>query len=452
MALLAEYAFNEGAGTTVADSSGNGHTLTLPSPSYATWTAGKNGGALYGGPTVYGKNAAANGAHADVLPWFPFAGSWTVALWAKIPAASGPVVWSINQDAAGSQQFTMSIGNDQVWFYWLNSGSPYATTATWNDNVWHHWAWAYNAATKTSAFYVDGAPASMAGWPPANTNLTATWPAAQLAVAGIPFADQVTTSSSNATVDDFRIFDTALTQSQVQTWMNTPAGAVAGPNAGTAAGSVHWTPAATGSITHAGSATRGVHWTATATGTAPTVAAHTGTGAQAITWSPTATGTTQRAGNAATGITWTATANGSAPTVGEHAGAAAATIAWAATADGTTARTGTATQAIHWTTTASGAAPVVGSKSGTGTAHVTWIGAAVGQAPAVGPHRDIDAYGGTIATHYTAGPATGNPSNGGLIAATNTACGGTIATHNDGGQIATHYSGGTIWVQEGVTP
>ena len=41
--LVASYGFNEGAGTTAADVSGNGNTGTLAS---ATWSTGKSGGGL----------------------------------------------------------------------------------------------------------------------------------------------------------------------------------------------------------------------------------------------------------------------------------------------------------------------------------------------------------------------------------------------------------------------
>src|SRR5262245_11664987 len=69
-------AFNEGAGTTTADSSGAGLTATLDANSTPLWTAGRTDGALDFSPN----QSCVRLTTALTMPT-----SWTIQVWAKFP-------------------------------------------------------------------------------------------------------------------------------------------------------------------------------------------------------------------------------------------------------------------------------------------------------------------------------------------------------------------------------
>jgi concanavalin A-like lectin/glucanase superfamily protein len=71
--LVAHWAFDEGTGTTVGDSSGNGHDGVL---SGGTWVTGRFGGAL----------SLASGNSVAVAGFPQATASWTVSVWARVSA------------------------------------------------------------------------------------------------------------------------------------------------------------------------------------------------------------------------------------------------------------------------------------------------------------------------------------------------------------------------------
>lgn len=441
MTLLAEYSFNEGAGTTVGDTSGNGHTLTLPASARAKWVTGKNGGGLSGGTAAYVVNdPTANGAYGNVLPWYPLTTSWSVAFWAKIPSADGRLLWDVSQAAGSSQQFGMMAVNNVIWF--LYPGSQFISSANWADNAWHHWAWTYNSATKTSALYVDGAPCATTGYPSlSGTSMAATWTAAQLSIVGVPYSGSTSSGSSNGTVDDFRIFDTALTQADVQTWMNTPAGGSTGSTyavAGTAAA----VSGATGSPTVVAGAQ-----TYAAAGTTHAVTGVVGAVTAVLLAAGAAAGVTGSSGNVDR-VPVTYAAAGSAAVVTGSTGAVtvvqgAQTLPAAGTAAGITGTSGalTLTAAANGasaaTSTAVGAITATLGASGT-TAAVT---GSSGTPSIVGGPQTYPAAGAATTTSTAHGAVTLTATTRGTCAATSTAAGSVTLTGLLSGTVAVVTTG-----------
>jgi hypothetical protein len=209
--LLAAYSFNQGSGTTAADSSGNGITGIL---SGATWAAaGEYGGALsFNGTSSYvdlGNPAAIQNT-----------GSMTWAAWVNAtgnPPDDGQIVAKSN-DASG-WQFKTSPDTGLETFGVKVSGSTssaqrYSKTVR-ALNTWYHVAAVYNAATATLDIYVNGVLDN------------------GVLRGAIPSSQAPTTLNVNigrrsggyyfkGLIDEVQIYNRALSQAEIQTIMNTP--------------------------------------------------------------------------------------------------------------------------------------------------------------------------------------------------------------------------------------
>jgi concanavalin A-like lectin/glucanase superfamily protein len=209
--LIAAYEFSAGAGTTIADSSGNNLNGTATS---TTWTtAGRYGNALsFNGTSSYVNlgNPVALQATGSM--------SWTA--WVKAtstPADDGQIV--ARSGGTSGWQFKTSPDTGPHTFGIMISGSTgivqrYSTTVR-ALNTWYHVAAVYNAAARTLDIYVNGALD--------NGVLLGTIPAAQ------------TVPSTNVNIgrrsggyyfagilDDLRIYGRALTADEIRTVMTTP--------------------------------------------------------------------------------------------------------------------------------------------------------------------------------------------------------------------------------------
>ena len=212
--LVAAYSFNEGTGTSVADASGNGNTGTVVG---ASWTAGgKYGGALsFNGSSSYvdlGNPAA-----------FGVTGSMTWSAWinsaanppddgiivAKSDSASG---WQVKTSPdTGPQTFGSSVS--------ASAGSRiqrYSTTVR-SLNTWYHVAGVYDASARTLSVYVNGVLS--------NGALVGTVPASQVrSSVNVNIGRRTGGLYFNGIIDEVRIYNRALTQSEIQADMNTPVG------------------------------------------------------------------------------------------------------------------------------------------------------------------------------------------------------------------------------------
>jgi hypothetical protein len=205
--LAAAYNFDEGRGITASDSSGNGNTGTLVNT--PTWTTGKFGNALFfNGVNQYVR--VANSSSLNII------GDITITAWVKglNTTYENPIVAKHNGSASWDYDFYIYKG--AMWF-WADGQSQVVVKAsvTFLDTTkWHHVAVTRNNGTVT--FYLDGNPAgsrSMQG--KFKTNASTVDIGCDSATCNTP--DGLLRGS----IDAVRIYNRALSASQIQTDMLT---------------------------------------------------------------------------------------------------------------------------------------------------------------------------------------------------------------------------------------
>ena len=143
--LLAYWKFDENAGTTFADSTGNGHALTVAGTINSLWRTGVSGSAAY-----------FNGQDLATASWGLLTGAAarTMNVWfnttAPITTNQTFLQWGPNSAAQVAQ---VAIINSTIGFFGYNA--DYAVSATgYNDGKWHMLTTAYDGTTMT--VYIDG--------------------------------------------------------------------------------------------------------------------------------------------------------------------------------------------------------------------------------------------------------------------------------------------------------
>ncbi len=202
--LVAAYGFSEGSGTTVADSSGNNNAGTI---SGATWT----------GSGKYGSGLLFSGSNAKV----------TVPDSASLHLTAGMTLeaWVNPSTTSSAWRDVIYKGNDNYYLEGTSSssgkpaggaiaGGSYAEafgTSALTANTFSYLAVSYDGATVR--LYVNGT--QVASTAHTGTIATSTNP---LQIGG----DNLYGQYFQGTIDEVRVYSTALTQTQVQTDMNTP--------------------------------------------------------------------------------------------------------------------------------------------------------------------------------------------------------------------------------------
>jgi hypothetical protein len=202
--LIAAYAFDEGSGTSVADSSGNGHTGAI---SGATWTAGKFGGALFFDGTG-GAVQIPDSPSLNVTDSFTFTawvsrgstGSWQV-LYQNGPAG---VNWGVYIDDQDRMNFSMHPTSGLA-------ADPNAALVD-TGKPEHHLAWVKDGNTGSNIrFYLDGV---------ANGSVAAgtTEASGDKRIGGDEWGFD---EHFNGMIDNVRLYDRALTLAEIQVDMAT---------------------------------------------------------------------------------------------------------------------------------------------------------------------------------------------------------------------------------------
>lgn len=348
MALVAEYAFSEGTGTTAADSSGGGHTLTIASGA-ATWATGHSGGGLAGNTTgVGGVNTTLSNPTSNL----------TIMAWVKPHTVSGaeePLLgyWSSpSGDPNGSSQFALyatrsafGTANKLVGDLRIGGSLGEIVGPALTADTWVHVALAFDGTT--ISLFVNG------------TLFTSVTRAGTLGVGAFGVVGR-----SDATADDVRVFSTALNAAQVTTQMNSPAGA---PPHGSGAGTFAYVGTASGHENTHGSASG------------------------ARTHSGTAAGHTAMAGAASGAYAFTGAAGGHT----QPHGASTGQLAYAGAASGHENQHGNALGAFAYAGSASGHTPTIGMPHGSAAGVVAYVGAADGHLDAFGSAAGTFAYSGS---------------------------------------------------------
>ena len=213
-ALSGHWTFDEGSGTTAADSVSPGHPLTLQGGAgWAPGTVGPSALSLSGD----GEYAQSTGPVVDTTQ------SFTVSAWVYLDNANGYQTFVSQDGAPAAQQtgsdisgFFLQLRGDTHQFAFTlpayDSTAANATIATDADVIpqpdeWYELTGVYNAANATASLYVNGHLAQTVSRVP---NWSATGP---LAVGRSLFATD--TDFTSGRVDDVRTYSGALGASQV---------------------------------------------------------------------------------------------------------------------------------------------------------------------------------------------------------------------------------------------
>jgi glucose/arabinose dehydrogenase len=209
--LVAAYSFDEGAGTTAGDSSGQANLATLNNG--VAWVAGKNGrAASFDGLDDYISipNTASTNISGNAL---------TLSMWINPQPSSDSVVvgkfWNTTMSSPYYQYGLELRGGNQTDFY---IGTPTGALVAASGTTLPFNQWSYLAITFDGAqvkTYVNGTLV--------NTQALS----ATITARGNPMrvgADASTTQFYKGALDDLRIYNRALTPAQVQSDMTTPVG------------------------------------------------------------------------------------------------------------------------------------------------------------------------------------------------------------------------------------
>lgn len=202
----AHWTFDEGAGETAGDSSGNGHSGTLGSG--VSWTAGNVGtGAI-------SLNGSATGVVTVPGPVVNTAGSFTASAWVDLASVSGyeTVVSIAGTNVAG---FYLGLRADTGTFSFARLASDADGTATVVAaasapvaGTWYHLVGVDDAVAGTLTLYVDGQ--SMG-----STAYSGGWAATGNTLIGHGFYSGQQVDYVDGSIDDVEMFSSALSGAQV---------------------------------------------------------------------------------------------------------------------------------------------------------------------------------------------------------------------------------------------
>ena len=203
--LVTALGLNEGTGTTAADASGSGHTGTLVNG--ATWVVGQFGS----GVSIEGTTAALTVAAPDTLNFGT--ADYTINLWVKRNAlgVTQRMIFSkchVTGWTTGCKELYFNSSNRLV-FGSFSTGDT--LSATMGDTNWHHIAVTFTDSTNTLRMYVDGVLATTA-----TKALEADVPGHVVA-----FGNMHGDNRLAGVVDNIRIYNRVLTQTEIQTDMAT---------------------------------------------------------------------------------------------------------------------------------------------------------------------------------------------------------------------------------------
>jgi alpha-mannosidase len=207
------YCFDEGIGGTTADNSGNGHIGSLVNS--PPWVSGKYGGGIRFAGDSAGHQYVSFGPDDS----FDSATRGTIMAWVKA-AGSGTRCW-FQSGQNGGCQWPLELcvnasGAFEIWGGASTCGATLNATAAipGAPDDWHHLAYVVDATG--NKLYVDGqlaAPTYLVG----NASTQVFFGQTSTGVSKYRVGSTETaTETFNGSVDDFRIYDTPLTQTQIQ--------------------------------------------------------------------------------------------------------------------------------------------------------------------------------------------------------------------------------------------
>jgi hypothetical protein len=201
------WTFNAGSGTTATDSSGNNRTATLTGG--AGWTSSAKIGAYALNLSGSGQYAQASGAAVNT------SNSFTATAWVRLNSLSGyQTVLSIDGNNVSGFFLQLSGANGRFVFNRLASDSTAAAstvavaTAAPVTGTWYHVAGVYNKSANTIALYVNGVLQQ-------SVTYTPKWRAMGNTAIGRGRFNAGNVDFLNGSIDDARLYASALTAAQV---------------------------------------------------------------------------------------------------------------------------------------------------------------------------------------------------------------------------------------------
>jgi hypothetical protein len=221
----AHWGFNEGAGSTSEDTTGNGNTATLHAG--ASWTGGRVGS------HALRVTGAVDSLASTPHPVIDTAESYTVAGWVNFTTLTGNHAIASIEGTTQSPFYLKRDGGAGGFFQFAQLGADTASGGTWafaNSTTapvvgtWYHVAGVYNKATNRIQLYVNGN--AQAG----NVTAAQTWKAQGRTLVGQARFGGVPNNFTNGAIDAVRFYPSALTATQIS--------ALAGDTSGPTGGSV----------------------------------------------------------------------------------------------------------------------------------------------------------------------------------------------------------------------
>ena len=203
--LIGHWTFDEGQGTTAADSSGAGHPLTLQGG--ASWTKGVVG------PSALAVTPQQDAASAG--PVIDTSQSFTVSAWVDLANTSGFQTF-VSEDGSQVSGFYLQLRGDTGRFAFTrlayDSTAAYGMIATSTivpqPGVWYLLAGVYDASAQTMSLYVDGALQQ-------TIQALAPWSATGPLAVGRGFYNGSPTDWVSGAIDDVRAYAGALPAQQI---------------------------------------------------------------------------------------------------------------------------------------------------------------------------------------------------------------------------------------------
>jgi alpha-L-arabinofuranosidase len=198
----AAYSFDDGIGTTAADVSGHGNTLTLGAG--ATWAAGESGS------NSLALNGTATGNATYSAPVINTAQSFSVSAWVNLSSVSGYQTF-VSIDGANTSGFYLQLRGDTGRFAFtrLASDSDAAANihadalANPSAGIWYNLIGVDDVATGQLLLYVNGVLQS-------SVSYSGGWQAAGQTVVGGGKFNGVRTNFVNGKVDDVHFYDSPI--------------------------------------------------------------------------------------------------------------------------------------------------------------------------------------------------------------------------------------------------
>lgn len=198
--LIGHWTFDEGAGTTAADSPAGDHPLTLQGG--ASWAAGVVGPSALA--VIPQQDAASTGPVIDTSQ------SFTVSAWVKLANTTGYQTF-VSEDGSQVSGFYLQLRADTGRFAFTrlayDSTAAYGGVATSpivpQPGVWYLLTGVYNAAAETNSLYVDGALQD-------TVPILAPWSATGPLAVGRGFFNGAPTDWVSGSIDDVRAYSGVL--------------------------------------------------------------------------------------------------------------------------------------------------------------------------------------------------------------------------------------------------